>query len=70
MSTDHIALWKQSRLAPPVVTREALAKAYTSYVNEYLSVEVFAEHHGLTAEQATKLLALGKECQETNHPDH
>ncbi len=53
----------------PALVREYLAALYLRYVNEYLTLAVFGEHHGLTAEEAGALVTLGKSCHENPHPD-
>jgi hypothetical protein len=45
-----------------MLTREKLLNEYLDYRNNYLSVEVFAEHRGLTVAEAEMLLALSKSC--------
>lgn len=49
--------------------RNTLIEAYLDYVNNYLTVEVYAEHNGLTKEQALNLLALAKEVYDSRHPE-
>lgn len=51
-----------------MITREQLFKDYTDWVNNYLSIEVFAEHRGLTQSEAKMLIDLAKSCFENNHP--
>jgi hypothetical protein len=52
-----------------MVTREQLSTDYLDCVNNYLSVALFAEHRGLTVEEAQMLISLGKICFENNHPE-
>ena len=49
--------------------RTLLNNIYLDYVNNYLTVDVFAKHNGLTAMQACRLLDLGKEIHNTLHPE-
>lgn len=51
------------------LVRDYLAAMYRRYVNEYLTLAVFGEHHGLTPEEAGALVTLGKSCHENPHPD-
>jgi hypothetical protein len=52
-----------------MMTREKLLNEYLDYRNNYLSLEVFAEHRGLTVPEAEMLLALSKSCFTNNHPE-
>jgi len=49
--------------------RKTLEDIYRDWRNNYLTVDKFAEHNGLTAMQATKLLALAQEVFTTTHPE-
>lgn len=49
--------------------RETLIAAYLDFRNNYLTVEKYAEHNGLTEEQAYKLIDLAKQVFESEHPD-
>lgn len=46
--------------------RKKLAEYYLDYVNNYLTIEVYAEHNGLSIEQARALIKLGEDIHETN----
>ena len=52
-----------------MLTRETLQNEYLDFVNNYLTVAVFAEHRGLTEKEAQMLIELGKSCHENTHPD-
>ena len=52
-----------------MITREKLAADYLDWVNNYLSVELFAEHRGLTVAEAKMLITLGTLCFENDHPE-
>ena len=41
-----------------------LANLYLDYFNNYLTVALFSEHHGLTIKQAETLLDMGREIHE------
>ena len=43
-----------------MISRKQLIDDYLDFVNNYLSVSLFAEHRGLTEGQARLLLDLGK----------
>jgi len=43
---------------------DKLRESYLDYVNNYLTVGVYAEHNGLTVKQAETLIQLGRECHE------
>lgn len=49
--------------------RDILIGVYLDYVNNYLTVEKFAEHNGLTKQQAEQLLRLAKAVFNSNHPE-
>ena len=51
------------------INRESLAAVYLDYRNNYLSVDLFAEHHGLTPDEARALLLLAESCLTNPHPD-
>lgn len=39
------------------------------YVNNYLTMELFAEHHGLYKDEAGKLIELARAVACVNHPE-
>lgn len=49
--------------------RDILIAAYLEYRNDYLTVAKYAEHNGLTYEQGSKLIDLGRELFYSNHPE-
>ena len=49
--------------------REQLEVMYQDYLNNYLSLEVFAEHNGLTFDQAESLILLARDVINSEHPD-
>lgn len=49
--------------------REQLRNIYLDYLNNYLTVEVFAEKNGLWVDEATDLIKLCKRVFEENHPE-
>jgi hypothetical protein len=44
---------------------DTLREVYLDFVNNYLTLSVYAEHNGLTVEQAKALIQLGRECHES-----
>jgi len=52
-----------------MITREQLFSEYTDWVNNYLTVEKFAEHRGLRVQEAFLLLTLAEICFRDNHPE-
>lgn len=52
-----------------MINRARLIDWYYDWLNNYLTVEVFAEHHGFTPDEARALLVLAKHIAERNHPD-
>lgn len=49
--------------------RETIAAQYVEFLNDYLTVAKFAEHKGLTEDQARELIELGKSIYYSKHPD-
>ena len=49
--------------------RETLIAVYLDYWNNYLTVEKYAEHNGLTEEQAYKLIDLARDVFSSDHPE-
>ena len=52
-----------------MIDRESLSKLYLSWVNDYLTIEKFAEHHGITPSEAALLISVAKSCHENPHPE-
>ena len=52
-----------------MIDRQSLRALYLEWVNDYLTIEKFAEDHGLYESEADALLAVAKSCFETNHPE-
>lgn len=52
-----------------MINRETLSKLYLLWVNDYLTIEKFAEHHGLTLTEAALLISVAKSCFENLHPE-
>lgn len=49
--------------------RQTLINAYLDYYNNYLTVAKYAEHNGLTEDQARSLLQLAQKVYYSNHPE-
>ena len=52
-----------------MINREQLIDDYLDFVNNYISVSLFAEHRGLTEHQARLLLDVAKLVFNNQHPD-
>lgn len=52
-----------------MISREQLIDDYLDFVNNYLTVLLFAEHRGLTEGQARVLLDLAKMVFDSPHPE-
>jgi len=52
-----------------MINRETLAALYLEWVNDYVSLQTFAEHKGLTQHEALILLEVSKSCFENLHPE-
>ena len=51
------------------VARDWLIDTYIDWVNNYISIAVYAEHHGLTPDQAKALLDLARDVVNSEHPE-
>jgi hypothetical protein len=49
--------------------REFLTAFYLDYVNDFLTIERFAEYHGLQVEHARKLVMLADDIRNSTHPE-
>jgi hypothetical protein len=49
--------------------RTALINIYLDWRNNYLTYEKYAEHHGLTINEADRLIQLGREAFNHDHPE-
>lgn len=49
--------------------RQNLIDVYLDFVNNFLTVDFFAEYHGLTYDQAFNLLEVARSVLESNHPE-
>lgn len=49
--------------------RDTLIDAYLDYRNDYLTIDKFAEHHGLYPHEAETLISLSKKVWEHKHPE-
>lgn len=50
--------------------RDTLIALYLEWRNDFLTVERFAEHHGLTVQDAQALIALARTVTEQPHPEN
>ena len=44
--------------------KETIQDSYLEYVNDYLTITTFAEHKGLTYDEAEALIRLGRQLHE------
>lgn len=49
--------------------REYMIQSYLDWRNNFLTYEGFAEHHGLTCEEAEEFLQLARRISEHPHPE-
>lgn len=49
--------------------RDFLTDLYLDWFNNWLSVEAFAQRHGLTDEEAEILINLARKVKNTKHPE-
>ena len=52
-----------------MINREQLSADYLDWRNNYLTIEVFAEHRGLSVPEAELLIKLGNWCFSNLHPE-
>lgn len=52
-----------------IQARDYLAAIYLDWLNNYVSVEKFAEHNGLSVAQAMPLINLARDVFDSKHPD-
>lgn len=50
------------------MTNQKLAKLWREYVNDFISVEGFANHHGFTLEQAFDIIDRGRTAHHDRIP--
>ena len=50
-----------------MLTREQLIAEYLDYLNNYISVDKFAEHRGLTMQEGELLLNVARSCFTNKH---
>lgn len=46
--------------------REVLEEAYLEYLNNYLTVDVFAEHNNISREMALNIIEMGSKIHNEN----
>ena len=51
------------------MNREQLAAVYLEWVNDYLTIGTYADHHGLTYDEAATLLSVARACYYQPHPE-
>ena len=51
------------------MNREQLAAVWLGWVNDYLTIGTYAEHHGLTYDEAAALLSVARACYYQPHPE-
>ena len=49
--------------------RDLLQDIYLEYVNNYLTVEFYAEYNGLTVDHARTLIDLARSVSQSAHPE-
>lgn len=51
------------------MTRDQLHEVYMDWLNNFVSVEGYAEHYGLHVDEANTLIALARRVTYTEHPE-
>ena len=49
--------------------RTILINAYLDFRNNYLTIEKYAEHNGLSKNDAERLIILGQDIMNSSHPE-
>ena len=49
--------------------RDYILEVYADFINNYLTIERFAEHNGLTNKQAKQFLDLAQSIFDSKHPE-
>lgn len=49
--------------------RMQLENMYFDWINNYITIALFAEHNGLTEQQAKELIDLAKSVVYSDHPE-
>lgn len=57
------------KITKTIQARDILIECYLDFFNDYLTVEKYAEHNGLTPEQAKTFLELAKQVENSEHPE-
>ena len=52
------------------MTREQLNNVYLEWVNNYLTIEKYAEHKGLHVDEATTLINLARDAHRGERPEY
>lgn len=52
-----------------IEARTVLRDIYLDWINNYISIELYAEHNGLTVEQAQRLIELSREVFNSKPPE-
>jgi hypothetical protein len=58
-----------AQVQPPMMNREYICAAYLEFVNDYLTVEKWAEHRGLNIGEAETLVSLMRQVYYGFHPE-
>ena len=53
-----------------MMNREQLEKVYLEWVNDYITVEKYAEHNSLHIDEATFLIELARKVYNTSRPEY
>ena len=66
---NSIFFTKPNRDHAHIRARDYLESVYLDWVNNYIGVGTYAEHNGLTYNQAHSLLKLATVVYNSDHPD-
>ena len=51
------------------MNRDQLIDVYMDWLNDYLTIEVYADHHSLSVNEANTLIELARSVFNSPHPD-
>ena len=49
--------------------RNILIEVYMDFINNYLTIDLWAEHNSLTLEQGRQVIAVARQVYNSEHPE-
>ena len=57
------------KITKNITARDLLTEVWLDYFNNYITVDKYADHNGLTVEHAKALLDLAYQVENSKHPE-